>query len=129
MELRLTASASGTARDGFTAMAGSTSALDADGRRGGTLEWGSVEVERGMFESLLVLAAVLQLGSVPAGILAGVLANWLWSKLQRTPMIRVEVVIKTEAGDRLVSIPNQSKDEMAAALAAAIQDELSKAKP
>jgi hypothetical protein len=129
MELRLTASASGTARDAFTAMAGSTSALDDEGQRVGTLEWGNVEVERGMFESLLVLAAALQLGSVPAGILAGVLANWLWSKLQRTPVIRVEVVIKTEGGDRLVSIPTESKDEMAAALGAAIHDELSKAKP
>jgi hypothetical protein len=80
-----------------------------------------------MVESLLALCGVLQLGSLPVGIAAGVLANWLWSKLQGRPVIHVEVILKTQDAERLVAVPTENRDAMAAALAAAIQAELTKA--
>lgn len=95
----------------------------------GSIKWGGVEVERGAIETIFELLGSLQLENLSLGIVSGIIANWLWSFLQKSHLqkpneeIRVEVIYINDGVTKIVKIKCNSLETMKASLSLALESQ------
>lgn len=108
MEIKLTVTDHELAEDIMVPIQSSISSLENFGK----IEWGDIEVERGAVETIFELVGKLELGSVAVGVVSGVLANWLWSYLNKTNNVKVEITTVHETVTKTVKLTGSKKEEL-----------------
>lgn len=100
--------------------------LTTNGSDVGSIEWGDVEVERGAIETIFEIIGSLHLESVAVGVAVEIIANWLWSFLQKPNDIQVKVLVVHDDASKITHLETESADAMKASLSVALDKQSNK---
>lgn len=92
-----------------------------------SIEWDDIEVERGAVETIFEILGSLHLGDISIGVASGIIANWMWSRLQSSApqkpsaTIRIEVIRQHHDITQVIRIECHSLEAMTASLSSALE--------